>query len=211
MTQGRTQQRPGPYQLRRDPATDRGNLTDLETVGLAFRDPSTGLLVASPAAVTENLGGRQVGNVHPFTAAGRAGLRVTQVFRAVGRGRSNYAGLTPVLAPGTIRRDVTYPLVGGGGAGPFSSTANTRPGGPGRAFQPTPTSDYLISSLHLQLSRPLRWVIAGVKPLIGEGPDASHRHNMLGRASGWPVVAASVPSFSAQVPLRRPRNLVSNN
>jgi hypothetical protein len=211
MTGGRTQQRPGLYQLRRDPATDRSNLNDLETVGLAFLDPATGLLVASPAAVTENLGGRQVGVVAAFTPAGRAGLRVTQVFRALGRGRSNYAGLTPVLAPGTIRRDVTYPLVGGGGAGPFSKTANTRPGGPGIAFQPSNTTDYLVSSMHLQLPRALRWVVAGVKPLIGEGPDASHRHNMLGRASGRPVIAAQVPSFSSQIPLLRPRNLVSNN
>ena len=202
---------PGAYQLRRDPTTDRGNLVDLATVGLAYRDPTSLQLVPVAGALAENLGGRQVGVIVSRSKAGRPVLRRTDPFRAVTPRAPNDAGPGPVLAPGTVRRDVAWPLVGGGGRGDFSSTANARPGGPGRAFQPTKVIEYVISSLALRLGGglSLAWPVAGVKPLIGQGPDATHRHRMLAAASGWPVVAPSVPSFSSRVPLLRPRSLVS--
>lgn len=202
---------PGPYQLRRDPATDRGNLVDLATIGLASRDPVTLTLVATPGALAENLGGRQTGIVQARTRVGRPGLVHTDPFRVLQPAAPNDAGPGPILAPGTVRRNVEWPLIGGGGRGEFSSTANTRPGGPGRGFQLTKLAEYIISSLALRVGGglSLSWPVAGVKPLIGEGPDASHRHTMLRQASGWPVVAPAVPSFSSRVPLLRPRNLVS--
>lgn len=202
---------PGAYRLRRDQATDRGNLTDLATVGLAFRDPQTLALVPTPGALAESLGGLQVGVVPSRTRVGRPALRFTVPFVPVQPAAPNDAGPGPILGPGTVRRNVEWPLIGGGGRGGFSSTANDRPGGPGRGFQLTKVGEYLISSLFLRVGGglSLSWPVAGVKPLIGEGPDASHRHRMAARASGWPVVAPSVPSFSSRVPLLRPRNLSS--
>lgn len=217
-------QRTGPYRLPRDPRTDRGNLTDLATVGLAVRTDqalqpggSRGpvpALVAVPAATAENLGGNQVGVVAQFTRQGRPALSRVDRFRAVQTvSPSVDSGPGPVLLAGTIRRDVAWPLVGGGGRGEFSATANARPGGPGRAFDVTAVLEYVISSVAARVGGGLSllWPVAGVKPLIGQGPDATHRHRMLGRASGWPMVAPSVPSYGSRVPLLRPRGLVSQS
>jgi len=217
----REQQPVGRYRLPRSGATDRGNLTDLATVGLAYRDPNLlqpggargaiPALVAAPAATAENLGGRQTGRVAAFTRTGRPALQHDVPFDPVTKvSPSVDAGPGPVLASGTVRRNVEWPLLGGGGRGEFSGTANGRPGGPGRAFEVTPVDEYIISSLHLQLPLPLSAPVAGVKPPILNGPDATHRNRLWhARSSGWPVVAPSVPSFSARVPLVRPRNLVS--
>jgi hypothetical protein len=204
---------PGPYQLRRDPTTDRGNLTDLATVGLAYRDPATLTLVPTPGAEAESIGGRQIGIVATVTSVGRPALLHTLPFRVLQPRAPNDAGPGPILAPGTIRRNVAWPLNGGGGLSGFSSTANMRTGGPGRAFQVTKVMEYVLSSLFLRSGGglSLAWPVAGVKPLIGQGPDATHRHRMVAAASGWPVVAPSVPSFSSRVPLLRPRNLVSTS
>lgn len=193
----------------RDPRTDRSNLIALEAIGLAARDPQTGALVAEPGALTLHPLGEQVGARSQLTATGRPGFLETLPVRVRQVRGDRAAG--QAIAPGTVRRNVAWPIVGGGGRGAFSSTANSRPGGPGRGFQLTAVTEYILTSLRLMLPRPDQWVVAGVKPLIPEGPDGQHPHfPMALQGSGWPVVAPTVPSFSSRVPLLRPAGLVSN-
>lgn len=199
---------PGVYSYPRDPATDRSTVDDFESVGLAAVDPATGLVVLAPNALAQHLLGRQVGARPIASRVGRPARDTVKEFRP-----STQPTNPPALvsnAPGSIRRNLVWPIVGGGGVGLFSSTANGHPGGPGLAFEVTGVAEYYLSTLRRLLPRALSWVVAGPKPPIAEGPDGQHAHRMGAWASGWPVVAPTVPSYSARVPLRRPQGLVSN-
>lgn len=201
------QQPSSPYALPRDRATDRSNLVDLQTIGLAARDPQTGLLV--PVDPAWNMG-RQVGVDDGLDGkTGRPdGARQDPI---VVQARDPDAAPPVAFAPGSIRRNVTWPAEGNGGKGQFSWASN-QASDPGAPFQVTGVAEYVISSLHLQLSRALSWVVAGVKPAIPAGPAGQHgTGQVLRAATGWPVVAPQVPSYSARVPLLRPRDLVSQS
>ena len=112
--------------------------------------------------------------------------------------------------PGTVRRNVSYPIAGGGGTGFFSWATNRAYGG-GKAFQPTSSPRYLVTSFFLGLSSPRKWPITGPKPPIPDGPDGQRLRQMAEPSTGWPVIAPTVPSFGSRVPLLRPRGLVSSS
>ena len=195
--------------LPRDPATDRSNLVTLQTIGLAYQDPQ---VVSNP---------QQLAPVNPRVSLGRA-TRTTATVSAK-TGRPDFYGSEPVLVqarnlnalpaqaigPGTIRRNVRYQIDGAGIRGLFSA-ASSSSANPSKLVDPTSPLVYLASSLWLQLSRPLMWVVTGKKPLFPDGPSGQHYHVELARASGWPVIAPNVPSFGARVPLLRPPGLVAN-
>jgi hypothetical protein len=200
--------RGGVYAIPTDPSTDRTNLVGLESVGLARRDPQTGQVLDGAAELATHPLGLQTRPGVTLTPAGRPGFARTGNLTTVVEPRLDRVSL-PAIAPGTIRRNVDWPIEGGGGRGLFSSTANEGGGGPGRAFQVTAVSEYFLSTLRMMLPRSLSWVVTGAKPLIPEGPDGQHYHSELAAASGWPVVQPVVPSYASRVPLLRPRSLVS--
>lgn len=184
-----------------DQGTDRSTLVDLQTVGLATRDPKTGELVRAPGLSV----GRMTATGPALSKVDRPDQWVNPQVRVQARQLNRDAG--GVLAPGTVRRNVAWPVRQNGGRGLFSSAANMAAGPGGRAFKATGVTEYLVSSLHLMLARPLSWVVAGVKPLIPEGPTGQTPSIQLSAASGWPVLAPQIPSYGSRVPLLRPRGL----
>lgn len=195
--------------LPRDRATDQSNLEVWRTLGFAATDPQTGELVATTQP-PPNLG-RQT-RTTPVTdpKTGRPDFYRPEPILVQER---NLRALAPkAIGPGTIRRNVVFPLGGGnsgsGGTRSLYSCAGSASGDAPRLFEPSNPAEYIVSSVHLQLSRPLAWVVAGRKPSIPDGPHGQHAHISAARATGFPVVAPNVPSFGSRVPLLRPPSLV---
>lgn len=188
------------FQLPRDPATDQSNLVEWSTLEPT---PPDGLL---PRLAL----GRQVSLKPQLTRVGRPGFYgVTPVLV---QARDSRAAAAKAIGPGTIRRNVVWPTEEIGSRGLFGWAGNAATAA-GRFFQVTGVKEYIVSSLHLQLARPLPWVVTGQKPPLSQGVDQvaqSRRFRGYQQGSGWPVIAPSIPSYSARVQLLRPRGLVSN-
>jgi hypothetical protein len=191
---------PGNFQLPRDPATDQSRPVEWSTVEPVNPD---GTLARIPS-------GRQVSLKPQLTPVGRTGFWKTRPVMV--QARDGRAAAAKAISPGTIRRNVTWPVEETGGRSLFSWAGNAAPDH-GRFFQVTGVTEYVISSLALQLARPLKWVITGQKPALAKGVDQQvqiRRFRGYQQASGWPMIAPAVPSYGARVPLLRPRGLVSN-
>jgi hypothetical protein len=186
----------GVYRLARDPAVDRSTRVSLESVGLADNP--------LPPAVL----GRQVTAKSSRTPAGRPGRFITALFRPQERDLDHENRGT--LAPGTIRRNVTYDVNGARGQGFFSWAANAI--GEAVGFVPArpPQDEYVVSSLFLQLPDSLATVVSGtIKPAPGLEPFRQRPTVQAQPSTGWPVLAPQIPSYGSRVPLRRPRGLSS--
>ena len=191
---------PGNFQIPRDPATDQSRPVDWQTIEPVAPD---GTLARIPS-------GRQVRTTKTDTAVGRPGRFKTRPLLV--QARDPLAAAPKAISPGTVRRNVVWPVEETGNRGLFSWASNSAPN-PGRFFQVTGVAEYVISSLALQLSRPLKWVVTGQKPVLAQGPDQAlqvRRFRGYQQGTGWPVIAPAVPSYSARIPLLRPRGLVSN-
>ncbi len=195
--------------LPRDRATDKSNILVWETLGLAVRDPQTGELV--PSTPPPNLG--QQTRTTPVTddVTGRPDFYKPE--RVIVQARNLRALAPKAIGPGTIRRNVTWPLGGGpigsGGLRSLYSEAGSASGDAPRLFEPSNPAEYVASSVHLQLARPLPTVVAGRKPSIPDGPSGSHTGVVHSHSTGWPVVAPNVPSFGSRVAPIRPQALVT--
>ena len=188
----------GDFRLPRDPAVDHATPAQLETVGLAG-NPNLPVVL-----------GAQTSRKDAATPVGRPGKIRTPVFRPGSRDLDHENRGT--LAPGTIRRNVQYNVNGARGQGFFSWAANAI--GEALGFVPAraPQSEYVISSLHLQLPDSLATVVSKTaKPAPGLEPFRSGATVQAGPSSGYPVLAPQIPSYGSRVPLRRPRGLVSVN
>ena len=191
-----------PWLLPRDPATDQSRPVDWQTFEPVNPDGTLARFPLGGQVRTTSLRSKRTGRPSRF--------RVRPVLVQAVDPRVQ---VPRAISPGTIRRNVVWPTEEVGATGLFSAAANTHPEGHPRFFQVTGVAEYIISSLALQLSRPLSWVTAGAKPLLPDGTDAAvqvRRFRGFQQASGWPVVAPSVPSYGSRVPLLRPRGLVSN-
>lgn len=202
---GRTQQvGSDPLALPRDPATDRANRTDWQTLGLEERTPPPRL-------------GRQVPTVQAarrraFTRSGQPGLWREQP--VIVQGRRLDAMPEPQIGAGTINRNIRYPNNGIATPGFFSWAANApdlpAPGPVAAALEPSRVDEYYMSSTFLGLPDSAAWVVAGLeRPQPGLQGFQSPPGVMGQPSTGWPVLAPEVPSYGARVPLRRPRGLVT--
>jgi hypothetical protein len=190
-----------PYLLPRDPATDRSNPETWATIEPVNPD---GTLARIPLGRQRSV---ETGLDPKTGRPARFRSRPVMV-----QARDLRAAAPVSVSPGTVRRNVVWPVRENGAQGLFSWAGNRNSGG-GRFFQVTGVAEYLISSLALQLSRPLSWVVAGQKPAIPTGPDQTaqmRRFRGFQQGTGWPVVAPNVPSYGSRVPLLRPSSLVSN-
>lgn len=190
------------FRFSRDPAVDHSTPQGYASVGLAGNpDPPTTLgAQSSELSAGSSTPGR--------TRAGRPGRFVTALFNPRSRDLSREERGT--LAPGTIRRNIRYPINGIPVPGLFSWAANepcvadtldpTRP----------PQDEYLVSSVHLQLPDSLATVVSGTtKRAPGLEPFRGGATIQAGPSTGYPVVAPQIPSYGSRVPLRRPRGLVT--
>lgn len=174
-----------PFRLPRDPATDQATPAELVTVGLAGNP-------APPIVL-----GRQVKTTDPDDTVRPAERSLDTEERGT-------------LAPGTIRRNVSYEVNGARGQGFFSWASNAI--GEALGFVPArpPQDEYLVSSLFLGLPDSLATVVSGtVKTAPGLEPFRQRPTIQAQPSTGWPVEAPVIPSYGSRVPLRRPRGLVS--
>ena len=200
---GGGRERSGVFRLSRDPAVDRTTPQGFATVGLAGNpDP--------PAPLGAQTSELNAGGQPRETPAGRPGRFRLQGFRPQARDLAHERRGT--LAPGTIRRNVRYPINGIPVPSFFSWAANDEcvidelfPARP-------PQDEYLVSSAHLQLPDSLATVVSGTKkPAPGLEPFRQAPTIQAGPSTGYPVVAPQIPSYGSRVPLRRPRGLVTVN
>ncbi len=190
--------------LPRDPATDQSNPETWATLEPVAPDGTLARIPLGRASRTTSARDPKTGRPAFYDSE-----------PVLVQARSENAGLIPrAISPGTIRRNVVWPVEEIGSRSPFSWASNQSPPDGGRFFQVTGVAEYIISSLALQLARPLSWVVAGVKPGIPDGADAalqSARFRGYQQGSGWPVVAPSIPSYGSRVPLLRPSGLASTS
>lgn len=194
---GRVAAPPDPYRIPRDRATDQSNSDDWQTLGLED----------TPGGV--NLGNQVTNPVRFLTKVGAPGR--WRSGRVLIQERDLSAAPQPNLAPGTIRRNITYPPYQIGVSGKFSWAANRQgelPPGP-VPLEPSRIADYYQSSTFLGLPDPAPWAITGERPQPGLQGFQSRPTVQFNSGSGYPVLAPTVPSFGSRVPLRRPRTLLS--
>ncbi len=195
--------------LPRDRATDKSNLIVWQTLGLAVRDPQTGELASSTPP--PNLGRQTRTTAVVDDKTGRPDFYKPE--RVIVQARNLRALAPKAIGPGTIRRNVTFPLGGGpigsGGSRSLYSAAGSASGDAPKLFEPSNPAEYIASSVHLQLARPLPTVVAGAKPSIPDGPSGQHTGISAAHSTGWPVVAPNVPSFGSRVAPIRPQSLVT--
>jgi len=190
--------------LPRDPATDQSNPETWATLEPVAPDGTLARISLGRASRTTSARDPATGRPAFYDAE-----------PVLVQARSENSGLIPrAVSPGTIRRNVVWPVEELGAPGLFSWAANVHADGRPRFFQVTGVAEYIISSLALQLARPLSWVVAGVKPQLPDGPDAAiqaARFRGYQQGSGWPVVAPQVPSYGSRVPLLRPSGLATTS
>lgn len=191
------------FRFSRDPAVDQTTPQGFATVGLAGNpDP--------PAPLGAQSSDVEAGGESPLTRTGRPGRFRLLPFRPQSRDLDHENRGT--LAPGTIRRNVRYPINGIPAPSFFSWAANAL--GIVDSLDPArpPQDEYLVSSAHLQLPDSLATVVSGTaKPAPGLEPFRSAPTVQAGASTGYPVIAPQVPSYGSRVPLRRPRGLVTVN
>ncbi len=195
--------RGGRYRFPRDPAVDRTTPQGFANVGLAGNpDPPVVL-----GAQTSEL---EAGDESRRTSAGRPGRFRLQAFRPQARDLNHERRGT--LAPGTIRRNVRYPINGIPVPSFFSWAANDECVADSLDPARPPQDEYLVSSVHLMLPDSLATVVSGSsKPAPGLEPFRQEPTVQAGPSTGYPVVAPQIPSYGSRIPLRRPRGLVSVN
>jgi hypothetical protein len=186
---------PDPLALPRDPATDKSNRTDRQTVGLQDEP-------------TVNLGAQVATNRSRFrTPVGRPGFW-GGAGRLILQARRLDVAAPLAVGAGTIRRELDWPVREVGATGYMSWAANeTGDLRRGRFHQVTAAHDYYVSSDWIPPNFD-QWPVTGHKPAL----PADWRplpSVMADLSTGWPVLAPTVPSFGARVPLRRPRGVVS--
>ena len=189
------------FRFPRDPAVDHETPQGYASVGLAGNpDP--------PTSLGRQSSDRNSGGTPRRTRAGRPGRFVTSLFNPRERDLSREERGT--LAPGTIRRNIRYPINGIPVPGLFSWAANEAC--VADTLDPTraPQDEYLVTSTHLMLPDSLATVVAGsTKPAPGLEPFRGGATIQAGPSTGYPVVAPQIPSYGSRVPLRRPRGLVT--
>ena len=187
----------------RDPAVDRTTPQGFATVGLAGNpDPPTTLGAQSSDLTAQGQ--------PKETAVRRPGLFRLVPFRPKERDLNHENRGT--LAPGTIRRNVRYPINGIPVPSFFSWAANEECVCDSLDPARPPQDEYLVSSAHLQLPDSLATVVSGtVKRAPGLEPFRQAPTIQAGPSTGYPVIAPQVPSYGSRVPLRRPRGLVTVN
>lgn len=201
---GGVRERSGVFRIARDPAVDHSTPIQHATVGLADNpDPPTTLGAQSSDRVLADGGTRR-------TRAGRPGKWRTALFRPAARDLDHENRGT--LAPGTIRRNVRYPINGIPVRSFFSWAGNDACAVDRLDPARPPQDEYLVSSAHLMLPDSLATVVSGTKkPAPGLEPFRGGATVQAGASTGYPVVAPQIPSYGSRVPLRRPRGLVTVN
>lgn len=192
----------GVNRLTRDPAVDGSTVERFRSVGLAGDPFPPTVLGPATSELNYGTGERE-------TPAGRPGCWQTDPFRPGLRDTDHENRGT--LAPGNIRRNVTYRANGVGAQG-FFSWAENEPELPSMRLDPArpPQDEYIVSSLFLGIANSLATVVSGTaKPAPGLEPFRGGATIQAQPSTGWPVLSPQIPSFGSRIPLRRPRGLVA--